>query len=152
LRRVNTQTVQVGTLAGTQGVAGFSDAPIQFNNPAGVAVGKTGAWFVGRAGNSPGRRVNFLTGEAQDVGGTGIGAFNGDNISAVSASLNMPTGVAIDAAGNIFIADTANQRIRRVDAVSGLISTVAGTGTLGFNGDNQPATLAQVSFPFGVAV
>jgi sugar lactone lactonase YvrE len=152
LRRVNTLNMQVSTLAGTQGAPGFSDAPVQFNNPAGIAIEGAGTVLVADALNHRVRRINLQTGVATTVAGTGIGGYNNDNVPAVTAQLNMPTGVAVDGAGNIFIADSLNQRVRRVDAISGQITTVAGTGILGFNGDNQNATLAHLAFPLGVGV
>lgn len=155
LRRADTQTTLVSTLAGT-GVGGFNnDGPImttQLNGPAGVAVESTGTLLVADTLNHRVRRVDLQTGLVTTVAGTGTAGFNGDNIQAVAANLNMPIGVAIDVSGNVFIADSLNQRVRRVDALTGTITTVAGTGIPGFNGDNQDATLAQLSFPFGVAV
>ncbi len=90
-------------------------------------------------------------GDISTVAGTGTGGFGGDGGPATSAQLNFPTGVAVDSSGNLFIADTGNDRIRKVDT-SGNISTVAGTGTPGFSGDGGPATSAQLNFPAGIAV
>jgi hypothetical protein len=77
--------------------------------------------------------------------------YNGDNISATTAQLNTPLGVALDTAGNIFIADTGNNLVRKVDT-AGIISTFAGNTTCGFFGDGGPATSAELCFPQGVAV
>ena len=82
--------------------------------------------------------------------GNGTIGYSGDNGPATSAQLNQPGGVAVDAAGNVYIADTVNNRIRKV--ANGVISTVAGNGTLGYSGDDGPATSAQLSWPAGVAV
>jgi uncharacterized protein (TIGR03437 family) len=82
--------------------------------------------------------------------GNGTFGYSGDNGPATSAQLNQPWGVAVDAAGNVYIADTVNNRIRKV--ANGVISTVAGNGTLGYSGDDGPATSAQLSWPAGVAV
>jgi uncharacterized protein (TIGR03437 family) len=82
--------------------------------------------------------------------GNGTIGYSGDNGPATSAQLNQPGGVAVDAAGNVYIADTVNNRIRKV--ANGVISTVAGNGTLGYSGDDGPATSAQLSWPEGVAV
>src|SRR5690348_7613801 len=73
--------------------------------------------------------------------------YNGDAIPATQAELNTPTGVALDSAGSLFIADTDNNRLREVFGATGLITTVAGTGTPGYNGDNIPAAQAQLDFP-----
>ena len=86
------------------------------------------------------------------MAGNGAWGFGGDGGPATSASLNSPLGVAVDAAGNVFIADTNNQRIRRVEAATGTITTVAGDGNRGFGGDGGPATSASLNFPYGVAV
>src|SRR5205814_1759057 len=84
------------------------------------------------------------------VAGNGTDGFSGDNGPATSAQLNFPTGVAVDSAGNLYIADNENHRIRKVS--DGMITTVAGNGTRGFGGDNGPATSAQLGDPSGVAV
>src|ERR1035437_8017753 len=84
------------------------------------------------------------------VAGSGTGGFSGDNGPATSAQLYLPLGVAVDSAGNLYIADNGNERIRKVS--NGVITTVAGSGTGGFSGDNGPATSAQLAFPAGIAV
>ena len=86
------------------------------------------------------------------VAGNGTGGFNGDNIAATSAELNSPLGVALDAAGNIFIADLNNHRIRKVTVSTGIITTVAGNGTQGFSGDAGVATSAELNSPAGIAL
>ena len=85
------------------------------------------------------------------MAGTGSSGYNGDNIPAAEAELNRPKGVAIDQAGNIFIADRDNHRIRKVDT-NGIITTVAGTGSEGYNGDSIPAIEAEISSPRDVVV
>jgi sugar lactone lactonase YvrE len=82
----------------------------------------------------------------------GIGPFIGDGFTATSAGLNLVEGVAVDATGNLWIADASNNRIRKVDAVTGIITTVAGTGTVGFAGDNGPATQARLNGPSDLAL
>ncbi|MFE9898701.1 NHL repeat-containing protein [Streptomyces sp. NPDC005529] len=85
------------------------------------------------------------------VAGSGDQGFNGDNRPATTAQLFYPRGVAVDVHGTLYIADTENHRVRKVDT-GGTITTVAGTGEEGFNGDEQPATTAQLKSPRGVAV
>ena len=87
----------------------------------------------------------------QTVAGNGSAGFSGDNGDASSAPLDTPTGAALDSAGNLYIADWGNHRIRKVDT-NGTITTVAGNGTWGFGGDNGPATSAQLNAPTGVAL
>lgn len=86
------------------------------------------------------------------VAGTGTQGYNGDGIPANTAQLSLPGGVAVDSFGNFYIADTGNNRIRKVDVSTGVISTVAGTGFPGVLGDGGPANMAQVNEPEGVAV
>ena len=85
------------------------------------------------------------------AGSSGVQGFSGDGAAATAARLNTPRGVAFDTAGNLFIADTGNNRIRKVTP-AGVITTVAGAGTAGFSGDGAAATAAQLSQPKGVAV
>lgn len=92
-----------------------------------------------------------LSGRIYTVGGTGTYGYNGDGIPATAAELNGPYGVAIDASGNIYIADCSNNRVRKVNT-SGIISTIVGTGSHGYSGDGGPATAAELHFPQGVAV
>ena len=84
------------------------------------------------------------------VAGNGTPGYSGDNGPATSAQLYYPSGMAVDTAGNLYIADELNNRVRRVS--NGVITTVAGNGMRGYNGDNGPATSAQLGLPSGVAV
>jgi hypothetical protein len=86
------------------------------------------------------------------LAGTGRPGFSGDGGPAAQARLNMPFDVAFDAAGHLYFSDTFNHRIRRVDARTGTITTVAGRGTKGFSGDGGPATRAELDEPYGVAI
>lgn len=86
------------------------------------------------------------------IAGNGGYGFSGDGGPATSASLSSVSGVAIDSAGNVFIVDRSNQRVRRVDAATGIITTIAGNGTSGFSGDGGDAASAIFDSPTGVAV
>ena len=142
-------TGDISTVAGT-GVAGFNGdgiaATAQVKSPLGVAVDSAGNIFIADSSNNRVRKID-TSGNISTVAGTGTGPFNGDGIAATSANIGLPSGIAIDSAGNIFIADTDNDRIRKVDT-SGNISTVAGNGTPGFSGDGSAATSAQLNFPW----
>jgi uncharacterized protein (TIGR03437 family) len=118
------------------------------NRPQGVAVDSAGNLYIADTENGLIRKVS--NGVITTVAGIGGPGFSGDNGPATNAQLYFPDGVAVDSAGNLYIADTANQRIRKV--TNGVITTVAGNGTLGFSGDNGPATSAELNFPTGVAV
>jgi hypothetical protein len=102
-------------------------------------------------------RVVTSSGIITTLVGTGVAsvsssALNGDGEISSAASLNYPTSVSLDSFGRLYIADSRNHRIRRVNTTSYIISTVAGTGDRGYNGDNIDATTAQLAFPFGIAV
>ena len=118
--------------------------------PTGVAVDAAGNLYIADYGNHRIRGVS-PSGIISTVAGSGTQGFSGDGGPATSASLNYPGSVAVDAAGNLYIADSQNDRIRKVSA-SGIISTVAGNGALGFSGDGGPASSASLLLPGGVAV
>jgi len=150
-------TVVAGTgidaLSGDGGPA--SQASLAY--PSGVAVDAQGDIFIAEAGNCVIRRVDAVTGIITTVAGNsqfGLVApgFSGDGGPATSALLNFPIAVALDTQGNLFIADTNNNRIRRVDAVTGIITTVAGNGAVGSSGDNGLATKASLNGPGGMVV
>jgi sugar lactone lactonase YvrE len=86
------------------------------------------------------------------IAGDSLNGYNGDNILADTAQLNLPIGVAVDASGNIYIADYANNRIRKVTVSTGIITTIAGNGNYGFSGDNGLAVNAQIYGPYGIAL
>lgn len=122
----------------------------QFFTPTGVAVDASGNVYVADISRNIVRRV-AANGSVATVAGTGTAGFGGDNGPAAGAMLNAPRAVAVDGGGNLYIADTGNNRIRRVN-VGGQISTVAGTGVPGFSGDSGLALNAQIANPVGLAV
>ena len=146
----------IETVAGT-GTYGFSGdggpaTAAQLYNPFAVALDASGNLFIADLENHRIRRVDAASGVITTVAGDGSIGFSGDGGLATEASFRFPRGVAVDAAGNLFIADTQNNRIRRVDAVSGVITTVAGNGGQGYSGDDVLATQASLNYPYGVAV
>src|SRR5208282_6273424 len=102
-------------------------------------------------GNQRVREINLNTGVITTLAGDGNGGFSGDGGLATAASLDGPSGVALDANGNLYIADFGNNRVREVNLASGVIATVAGNGTQGFSGDGGLATAAELSVSRGVA-
>jgi len=104
-----------------------------------------------REGNSI-RKVEAKSGAVFTIAGTGQKGYAGDGGPAALATFNGPKEIDIDAAGNIFVVDTENQTIRRIDAKSGFVTTVAGNGERGGKGDGGPAMAAQLDRPHGVAV
>jgi len=141
------------TLAAGNGIPGYGgdNGPATsalLNYPRGVAVDASGNLYIADSNNNRIRKVSG--GVITTVAGDGNFGYIGDGMPATSSWLNGPDGVTVDSAGNIFIADTGNGRIRRV--TGGTISTVAGNGTFGYNGDNMAATSAELTSPAGVAV
>ena len=122
----------------------------QLRLPAGVALDGAGNLYIADTANQRIRKVD-AAGVISTVAGDGTFGFGGDGGPATAAQLYFPNGVAPDGAGNLYIADFNNQRIRKVDA-AGVISTVAGDGTFGFGGDGGPATAAQLYLPSDVAL
>jgi trimeric autotransporter adhesin len=137
---------------GTEGYSGDGGLATEakLNNPNGVAVDSAGNLYIADSGNN---RVRIITaaGVIRTIAGNGTSGFIGGDGSVMLATLNFPTGVAVDSAGNLYIADTWNNRVRKV-SVAGVISTVAGNGAGGFSGDGGPATSASLYSPAGVAV
>ena len=142
----------IETVAGRpdfRGDGGMATAA-RLNLPTGVAVDGSGNLYIADRNNSRIRKVD-AAGVISTVAGDGTEGFGGDGGPAVAAQLYRPEGVAVDGAGNLYIADSSNYCIRKVDA-AGVITTVAGDGTYGFGGDGGPAVAAQLSLPSGVAV
>jgi DNA-binding beta-propeller fold protein YncE len=144
---------------GYAGPRGFPASLNSLDHPQDVAVNAAGDVYVADTYNN---RVLKVTpsGQVTAVAGDGIAGYSGDGRLATFAELNEPTGVAVDAQGNLYIADSANNVIRRVDARTGIITTVAGDyaadkangGLGGFSGDGGPATSAELNDPQGIAI
>jgi len=140
-----------GSFAGDGALATASTAKL--NKPFGVAVAANGDLYIADNANNKIRKVTFATGIISTFcGSSAAGGNTGDGGPAGTAKLMSPYGVAIDAAGNIFIADKGNNKIRKVDATTGFINTIAGTGSNGFNGDSLSATTTKLASPYAVAV
>jgi sugar lactone lactonase YvrE len=163
IRKVSTNGI-ITTIAGSgstgDSFGGYSGdgglaTSAKLNEPSGVAVDQSGNVFIADTFNNRIRKVS-TNGIITTVAGSGnagsyFGGYSGDGVLATNAELNVPYGVAIDGSGNVFIADSGNNRIRKV-STNGIISTVAGNGTGGFSGDGGAATNAELYQPYGVAV
>ena len=153
IRKVDAAGV-ITTVAGdgTPGYGGDGGAAVaaRLSSPTGVAPDAAGNLYIADSFNSRIRKVD-AAGVITTVAGDGTFGYGGDGGAAVAAQLSGPEGVALDAAGNLYIADRSNNRIRKVDAGTGVITTVAGTGTQGYSGDGGPAVAAQLRDPAGVA-
>ena len=143
------------TIAGT-GVAGFSGdggpgVAAQVNNPYGLTIGPDGALYFCEIGNHRVRRLDLKTGIISTAAGSGQKGYAGDGGPALAAAMNEPYEVRFDRAGNMFFAEMQNHVVRRKDAKTGVITTVAGTGAPGFSGDGGPAVKAQLRQPHSIA-
>ncbi|MDP8982578.1 MAG: hypothetical protein M3O35_18530 [Acidobacteriota bacterium] len=147
----NMTTVVAGN--GTDGYTGDNGpaTAATIGIPTGIAVDGAGNLYITDIENSHIRRVDAATKAITTVAGGGNFQFSGDNGPATAAGLD-PIDVAVDAKGNLFVADQFNDRIRRIDALTGIITTVAGDGTMGYSGDGGLATKAQLNDPTGIAV
>ena len=135
---------------GTRGFTGDGAAPTaaQLSAPTGLAVDSAGNVYLADANNLRIRKVSG--GVISTFAGTGLPAFSGDGGPPLQASFNGLAAMALDSAGNLYVADFFNQAVRKISG--GIVTTVAGTGTLGYNGDNIPATTAQLAGPSGIAL
>jgi sugar lactone lactonase YvrE len=143
------------TIAGT-GTAGFSGdggpgTQAEVNNPYGLTLGPDGALYFCEIGNHRVRRLDLKTNRITTVAGSGQKGYAGDGGPALDAALNEPYEVRFDRRGNMFFAEMQNHVVRRVDAKSRTVTTVAGTGTAGFAGDGGPAAKAQLRQPHSIA-
>jgi sugar lactone lactonase YvrE len=146
----------ISTFAGN-GTAGFSGdggaaTSAELHSASGVALDRSGNLYIADTANQRIRLVTASTGLITTAAGNGTAGFSGDGGAATSAELHLPAAVVVDTAGNLYIADTMNNRIRKVTAATGKISTFAGNGTGGFSGDGGAATSAEVNLPFGVTL
>ena len=154
IRKVTVSTGIISTLAGngTAGSTGDGGASTsaKLSYPFGVCLDASGNVYIADNGNSRIRKITVSTGIITTVAGNGVAGFSGDGNAATIAQLRQPSGVAVDASGNIYIADWGNSRIRKVTLSTGKISTIAGNGTNGYNGDGIAATSSELNGSTGI--
>jgi len=135
---------------GYSGNGGLASAAF-LNAPFGVAVDAANNIYIADVFNNVVRKIAYNTKYITTVAGNATAGYSGDGAAATSAALNTPYGITVDGKNNIYIADAGNNRIRKVDGTTLVISTIAGTGTGGFAGDGGVAASAQINNPYGVA-
>lgn len=155
VRRVDLTTGIITTVAGT-GVPGYSGdggpaTAAQLDSPQRLAIDSTGTVYVADTGNNVVRRIDPLTGTISTIAGTGTAGLSGNGAAAVDAEIDHPRGLALAGDSTLYIADSDNHRVRRVDLVTGVIRRVAGS-VRGFSGDGGPANEAQLFQPRGLTV
>ncbi|MEW6733452.1 MAG: IPT/TIG domain-containing protein [Acidobacteriota bacterium] len=161
LRRIDAKTGIITTIAGN-GNKNFNGdnnravgAGIDFLTdfiifPFSVPIDKAGNFYVTDVFNNRIRKIDGTSGIITTIAGNGKQGFSGDGGPATEASLNVPTGIALDSAGNLFVVDSFNSRIRKIDAITGIITTVVGNGSTIFNGDGRSALETSI-LPAGLA-
>ncbi|MFO0821102.1 MAG: hypothetical protein U1A77_24365 [Pirellulales bacterium] len=146
----------IETVAGTgKPEDGPAEGPaLQANvgDPFGVEIGPDGALYITEVRNHRVRRLDQKTGKLTTVAGTGVKGYSGDGGPATAAKLNEPYEVRFDRAGNMYFVEMMNHVVRKVDAKTGVISTIAGTGEAGYSGDDGPATKATFRQPHSIAL
>ena len=155
IRKVDHVTGIITTVAGTT-TTGFSGdggpaTSAQLSYPSGIYIDATGNLFIGDQNNHRVRKVN-TSGIINTYAGNGNSGYSGDGGPATAANVDSPDGLCTDAAGNLYFADRYNYRIRRVDNITGIITTYAGSGNSGFYGDGGPATSAKFAEPSDVCM
>ena len=156
IRKLDATTNIITTIAGN-GIGGYNGDNIpatdaQLFIPDAVCADSLGNIYIADAINSRIRKIVSSTGLITTICGTGISGNSGDGGLATNARIDGPTGICMDKDGNIFIADILSNNLRKIHKISGIISTIAGTGVAGFSGDGGPATLAKLSQPGNVFV
>jgi len=152
---VKTNKWIINTIAGSdiRGYLGDGGPAITalLNSPQNVYVDKAGNVYISDLGNNVFRKVDGKTGIMTTVAGNGINGFSGDGGPATQASFSNAFHTAVDALGNLYISDLSNSRIRMVAKNTGIVTTIAGTGSTDFNGDGLPALQTNLFIPFGIA-
>ncbi len=140
-----------GTNLGNDGVGdGGPATSAELSTPMNILLDQNGRLYIADTGHDCVRLVN--NGTITAIAGNLIQGYAGDNGPATSANLNAPSGIALDAAGNVYIADTNNSAIRELNAATGIITTITGNGTAGYSGDGGAATTAQLNYPSSITV
>jgi DNA-binding beta-propeller fold protein YncE len=146
----------VTTIAGTglpadNGHTGMA-RNINVGEPFGVQIGPDGALYITEVANHRIRRLDLESGKISTVAGTGKPGYSGDGGLATAATMNEPYEIRFDRAGNIYVVERLNHTVRLVDAKTGAIRTIAGTGQAGFSGDGGPSVKAQLNEPHSIAL
>lgn len=156
IRKIDFATGIITTIAGT-GVPGYNGDSIpassaQISYPGAVAVDKKGNVFIGEYSGRRIRKIEAGTGLIFTICGDGTWGYNGDSIPANTAIIKEVTGLTTDTAGNIYFSDMGNAMVRKIDVTTGILKTIVGTGTAGYNGDSARVDTAQLFLPYGLAV
>jgi sugar lactone lactonase YvrE len=147
VRRIGTDG-KIHTIAGNGTQGSSAD---QLSTPEGLALDTSGNLLIADTGNNRIQRLDAITAAITTIAGTGQSGYSGDNGASTSARLFLPIGLAINAAGDVLIADALNLRVRKIAAATGIITSIAGNGEYGYLGDSGPAAAAGIDFPQGIS-
>lgn len=149
------ETYTIETVAGAGGGENNGDGAARqsnINQPFGVEVGPDGALYITEVGHHRVRRLDRKTGQLTTVAGSGTKGHSGDGGPATDAAMNEPYEVRFDLDGNMYVVEMRNHIVRRMDAKTKTITTIAGTGEAGYGGDGGPASKAQLRVPHSIAL
>lgn len=154
VRQINSTGI-INTVAGTAGTAGYSGdgglaTSATMRGARGIAFDQNDNLYIADTQSHSIRKVDATTGIISTIAGSDTSGYSGDGGSATGATFNNPEGIAVDNNGDIYIADTFNNVIRKIDGSNNIITTIAGTGTQGYTGDGGLATAAQLFHPVGI--
>jgi sugar lactone lactonase YvrE len=156
IRKVDLSNETITTIAGssTAGATGDNGPALAatLDRPVAIVLDAKSNLYLADAGSHRIRRIDASTGTITTVAGDVTQGYSGDSGRATAALLDSPQGLAVDTNGNLYLADTHNQRIRRVDGITGVITTVAGTGAFGYAGDSGVSTKASLALPRGLSM
>ena len=152
VRKVDVSTGLISTIGGGGDENGLPAIQATLDYPLGAFVNTNGDLYITSRQRHTVRRVDSMTGTISIIAGTGINGFSGDGGPAVAAQLEQPSDVHLDSNNNVYILDQENQRVRKVDAATGIITTVVGSGAQGFGGDLGAAVGASLNNPNGIHV
>jgi hypothetical protein len=154
IRKVDHNTGIISTVAGTgnSGYSGDNGPAIAADlySPYAVAVDTAGNLYIADMDENRLRKVNYLTGIITTIAGTGVGGYSGDGGLAISAELNQPDFITLDALGNIYFSQGLENVVRKINSSNGIITTVAGNGNAGYSGDGGLAINAELNAPFDI--
>jgi len=156
IRKVTKSTSIITTIAGNNTAGYFGDGGqaslASLHNPTDITIDSHGNMYIADYKNNRIRKVNLGTGIITTLAGNGSPGYSGDAGQAANAELNLPNGVAVDHRGNLYVADAANNCIRKIVLSTGVITTIAGTGNAGYTGDSGLAIAAQLDYPTGLSI
>jgi hypothetical protein len=155
VRKITMSTGIITTIAGDGYAAWDGDGgpadQAELNLPYDLTMDAAGNIFITDEGNACIRKIDASTGYISTIAGVLTNGYSGDGGPAIDAAFNGPKGIEHDSYGNLYIVDCLNQRVRKIDAATGIISTCAGHGIAGFGGDGGPATSAKINYADGIA-